>query len=126
MRELKQVEIMEDVCKYVGVSLQEISCCLFDEEQLYIRGSIRTLENYHVRGNLQIRADILNEDGKIIYSIEEFQKRSMEFLYDSFELSRFGAAIFFKEFELGKCTVRVYPIIRKNMRRTLDEERDIC
>ena len=124
MKEMKKIEVMEDVCKYIGVKLQELSCLVFEGEQLSIRGSIRTQEGYEVRGDLQIRADFLNEEGKIIYSMEDFQKRNAEFLYDSFELSRYGAVDVFKEFELETCTIRIYPIIRKRVRRGSDEAAD--
>lgn len=125
MKEMKKIEVMEDVCEHIGVKLQEISCLVFEGEQLHIRGSIRTQKNYQVQGDLQIRADILNEEGKIIYSMEDFQKRNTEFLYDSFELSRYGAVDVFKVFELDTCMIRIYPIIRKKMRREIDEAADI-
>ena len=117
MRELKSIEIMEDACQYAGVSLQEISCYLFDEGRLYIRGSIRAKEGYKRKGELQIRADVLNSEKKIIYSLEDYQRRSVDFLYDSFELSYYGTCDILQELDLEKCTIRVYPIIRSIRRR---------
>lgn len=121
IREINRVEIMEEACKYTGVRLQEIFCYVLEEDQLYIRGSIYTQENYQVKGNLQIRADVITEDGKVAYSMEDYQKRNIEFLYDSFELNRYDACRILKAFDLEKCTIRVYPIIRADTRRESNE-----
>lgn len=121
MRELKQIMIMEDVCQYIGVRLEEISCYLSEKNQLLIRGSINAQSGYSSKGDLRIRADVLNEDGKVIYNMEDYQRRDIAFLHDSFEISSFDTFDILKQFDLDKCMIRVYPVIRTSNRRGLDE-----
>lgn len=111
--EITNIEIMEELCEKLKVDLGEISCFLLENGNIHVRGGLKLRDDYKQRGVLNVKADVLNGEGKIIYNLEENEERNEENIYDSFYLRSYGEAEILKEFDLSECKLRVYPIIRK-------------
>lgn len=113
MNEIKKIEVMETVCQKMKVELKEISCFLLRDKNLHIRGGIYPNLDYKSCGDMNIRADVLSEEGQIIFSLEDKENRETEFLYDSFYMRSYGDAEILREYDLSKCKLRIYPINRR-------------